>query len=330
MIVAGVTVWLLYQQMGADAFSARGAAPMLVGMSMYFLILFSLEATFDRMDTNSRMRQIDRFSRADKILREREDLIDSGSFFEEILFKLQRSLNISETHLPEVRRRLIQAGYYRERTIVIYIILRILFPIIGLAIGGLIFFTATSKLYGVLALAVGAGVGFFGVDVVLKSKIKTRYREIYEKMPDILDMFVIYTESGQSFDASLVRVIENMKSRYPVPMAELRVLERELRVLPERRRAFDNLIQRCNLDIMKRFTDVLKQSDEMGSSISEALKILSADTRKERMLEAERKAAKIPIYIQFPIVIFTLPALFILIMTPAVIRLLESLKHITG
>lgn len=328
MIVAGFTVYLMYSEMGPDAFSARGALPVLVGMSLYFVILFSLEAVFDRADTQARLKAIDAQSKPTKTAMERVGQTSTGSAIENWIFKIQRSIRLSSGSLPEIRQRLVQAGFFKERDLVVYILMRVALPAIGGMIGVLGLLISSNKMTGVLWILLGTAAGYYGIELFIRWKTRVRHRVIWEEMPDFLDTFVIYTESGQSFDSALVYVIENMRARYPTTASEMRVLEREMRLMPERKKAFDSLVGRCNMDLMKRFVDILKQSEEMGSPISESLKFLADDTRKERMLEAERRAAKIPVKIQFPIALFILPAMFIFIMTPAGIRIYETLSRI--
>ena len=115
-----------------------------------------------------------------------------------------------------------------------------------------------------------------------------------------------------------------MDDRYAVVRGELSLLENELRLLPERRIAYENLENRTQIDMVRRFCMITRQAEEVGTPLSDGLRMLAQDSRKERFLDAERRASRLPVLIQLPVVLFIFPPLFIFIIGPAGIRLFNT------
>lgn len=236
-------------------------------------------------------------------------------------------LKLDEDGLPGLRQKLAAAGLRKEGHLYAYVLLKLVGLFGGTAVGSLLVHAAagdaTTVVYLTGALA-GAAAGYYGPDRIIKARTARRRTRIQEQLPDVLDLMVIYTESGASFDKALIAIVVKAGVRYPIVCSELQVLEQELRIYPDRATAFDNLVRRTNNDLVRRFVTILKQSEKIGSPVSEALRLLADDSRKERMLLAERRAARIPVVIQLPIIAFILPALMLLVMGPVAISIYET------
>jgi tight adherence protein C len=166
---------------------------------------------------------------------------------------------------------------------------------------------------------------YYAVEKAVSRQADGRKKAVVLEAPDVLDLLVIYTEAGQSLDNALQEVAVRGEKRYPVLCRELRTLLRELALLTSRKAAYDRFAIRCGADIIRRFVNVIQQAENVGAPISRTLRLLAADSRRDRLAEAERRAARIPILIQVPIVLFILPALFLILMGPVAIRVIETL-----
>jgi tight adherence protein C len=305
--------------LGATDFAARaGTVGSIVAMSVFFLTFMMTRRVSDGIDIRTRVNEL-----AKGKVKPKRDQTANGHALENAAKTTQRLLMMRpDQHLPKIRVKLMRAGYFSDRAIFIYVLIQAILALSGLAIGILMLIGGFEIL-----TAIGAGVcltlaGWFGPSYIVGSKASGRQRRLFLEFPDALDLIVVYVESGNPFDASLVRVIETLDKRYPTVTAELKLLEYELRFFTDRNQAFENLASRCNIDVVSRLSGIIQQSEQIGSSIAEALKQLSKDSRDERFLLAERKAAKLPVIMQLPIVLLILPSLFLLILGPVAIKIM--------
>lgn len=166
-------------------------------------------------------------------------------------------------------------------------------------------------------------VGFMGADFWLNSRIRARRDEMDRALPDTLDLLTVSVEAGLGFDAALSKVCEKMEG--PL-IEEFDMVAREIRVGETRRQALRNLGDRVDSDDIKSFSRAIIQADELGTSLGRTLKVQADDMRIHRQLTAEEKAMKAPVKMLFPTVIFIFPAMFIVILGPAILNILSVLK----
>jgi tight adherence protein C len=152
-----------------------------------------------------------------------------------------------------------------------------------------------------------------------------RYAVIQKGLPDGLDLMMICAEAGLSLSASLDRVSRELNLPYPELAEELGTTSIELGFLPDRKKALTNLAERVNMQEVRGIVSVLIQTEKYGTPISQALRVLSAEFRTQRMLRAEQKAARLPAIMTVPMIVFILPTLFVVIIAPAVIKLLGTI-----
>ena len=167
-------------------------------------------------------------------------------------------------------------------------------------------------------------IGFMGPDFWLNGKV-TRRREAMERMlPDTLDLLTVSVEAGLGFDAAVLKVCEKMHG--PL-IEEFDVMAREIRVGETRRQALRNLGDRVESNDIKSFARSIIQADEMGTSLGRTLKVQAQDMRVHRQLAAEEKAMKAPVKMLFPTVMFIFPAMFLVILGPAMLNIMEAFKN---
>jgi tight adherence protein C len=146
-------------------------------------------------------------------------------------------------------------------------------------------------------------------------------------LPDGLDLMVICAEAGLSLDATLVRVSRELGNGSPELAEELSMTAAELTFLPERRLAFDNLNTRTNSDGIRAVVNTLQQTAKFGTPLAQSLRILAAEMRQARMTRAEEKAARLPALLTVPMILFILPCLFIVLLGPAALGIIDTFSH---
>jgi tight adherence protein C len=258
---------------------------------------------------------------------------DNISIFNRLFFGLFGKLgnvanpaNLSDR--PNLRLRFHRAGVRRENAPAIFwglkIFLTILFPaifiVLRISLLKLLSYQATT------AIGVGAALlGFYAPDIWLRYKTDKRKEKILEALPDALDLLVVCVEAGMGLDGAINRVAKEMKLNCKELSDELTYLNLELRAGKPRHDALRNLALRSGLEEMNSLVTLLIQTDKFGTSIAQALRVYSDSYRTQRFQRAEELAAKIPVKLIFPLVLFILPALFVAIVGPAAIRISQNI-----
>ena len=238
------------------------------------------------------------------------------------------------SELSEIRSQLRIAGYRATNAPIIFwgsrllvgIIFIVLFASIPLPVKA-VSFLMYPKLFFII---MGALVGLYLPNLWLRFKIKRRQQQIREGFPDILDLLVVCVEAGLGLDSAIARVSNEIQSTYPIICKEFEDLALELRIGLTREEALRNLNTRIGLEEVQQLTALLIQSDELGSSVAQALKVHADSMRKKRQSRAEELAAKLPVKLTLPLIFFIFPSLFIVLLGPAGIQAYESLLPALG
>lgn len=167
-------------------------------------------------------------------------------------------------------------------------------------------------------------MGMFIPYLFLEKKISDRRNILRRELPDVLDLLTVSVEAGLGFDSALVKLSEKMKG----PMVDefTRMLQ-EIRIGVARRDALRSLAARCNVQDISLFTSALIQADQLGVSVSNVLRVQSLDMREKRKQRAEEQAMKAPIKMVFPLVFFIFPTLFIVLLGPALLQIINMLGN---
>jgi tight adherence protein C len=188
----------------------------------------------------------------------------------------------------------------------------IMFLLFGLLVAGL--------MAGVFLGMLGFGIGFLLPEFWLGGKIKARQKIILKMIPDTLDLLTISVRAGLGFDAALAKVVEKL----PGPLTdEFRRALAEVRVGKARRDALRDMVPRTNVAPLSAFIGAIIQAEQLGVSISKVLQVQSDQLRIERRQRAEEMAAKAPIKMLFPLVGCIFPSLFIVILGPAMLSIIQ-------
>jgi len=236
-----------------------------------------------------------------------------------------------DRELPErfnmISRRLHQAGYRGNRAVRIFWGLRI-FLCIAFAFGGMfIALSSGASMSDFLLLAVtGAAVGYMLPFLTVFRKSRARVLEMRETLPDTLDLIVVCVEAGMGVDAALNRVGREQNSQKLALGEELVLATQEMQAGAPRKDALLRLADRVGLEEFKSLVTFLTQTEEMGGSIARSLRVYAETMRDKRSQAAEEAARKTVIKLIFPLVFFILPAIFIILLGPPGLGIVEMLS----
>lgn len=177
------------------------------------------------------------------------------------------------------------------------------------------------------ATATSGIVGLLGPDYVVKS-IRARFLKRLDRgLPDALDMMVICSEAGLGLEPAINRVAVEIAYAHPAVAEELQQTASELRILSDRRTALNNMGARTGLESFKRLGATLVQTMQYGTPLSQALRTLSTEMRSEMLNQFEARAARLPVLLTVPMIVFILPTVFAVVGGPAMIKVIASLRH---
>jgi tight adherence protein C len=230
--------------------------------------------------------------------------------------------------LTALRAKLVQAGYFNREAVAIYLGAKAVAMVAAIAATLAILpwlMQGKSGMLPVLAAAFFAVAALLGPDQVIKTRRTAREREYREGFPDLLDLLVASVEAGLSLDAAVGRVTDELVRRYPHLAEHLKFLTLELRAGRSRKDAWAALAERLGIDEAGSLATMLRQAEEMGTSLGETLAIFADDMRSKRMLRAEEKAMALPAKLMIPLILFIFPCLLGVLIMPAAYRISKTL-----
>jgi tight adherence protein C len=166
-------------------------------------------------------------------------------------------------------------------------------------------------------------VAYLLPDLIIDRMAKTRIEAIRLAFPDTLDLMVICAEAGLTIDASLQRVSRELAGPFPEMADELSLTAIELNFMSDRRTAFQNFAARVPLDTANAVATTLIQTEKYGTPLASALRVLSVEFRHTRMMQAEAKAARLPVLMTIPMMVFLVPPIFVVLVAPAACSMME-------
>ncbi len=239
---------------------------------------------------------------------------------EHALDPTSKAIPLSPSDVTRTRAWLIQAGLREPRHASYYFGARLLLAFLGVA--GVIAFSGFSSL--ALLVCVPA-FGFFLPRFFLKRMIKDRQQRIRIALPDALDLTVICVEAGLALDQALMRVGKDLHHAHPDLSDEFHLVNLEMRAGKPRAEALRNMVDRTGVDDIRSLVGTLIQTDRFGTSVAQALRVHSDSLRTARRQRAEEQAAKTSVKMVPPLVFFVFPALFVVLLGPAVVIVLHQM-----
>jgi tight adherence protein C len=297
----------------------------LFGLCMTSILIF-LGLLYQRFSSRAR-RRLQEQSQTDIVLT-RDD--KPKDFLPPALVeKCEEKLGIGKgsSKVKDVKKILVRAGIYNERAVALFFGSKL-----GLAVGLPILampIILSKGLVGALKVPIFLGLvlaGYFLPSLVLNRLVESRQKKIQEGLPDALDLLVVCVEAGQGLNAALKRVADDLKLSNPSLSKELILVNLEINAGLEREIALRNLAERTGVEEVSSLCSMLIQSDRFGTSMAQALKVQSETLRTNRRQRLEELAAKTPVKLVFPLLLFIFPALMVVIIGPAAIRIMENLK----
>lgn len=233
----------------------------------------------------------------------------------------------SARRLSYLRKLTLEAGYRHENAPAIFMALRLVAAVAGVGLG-LFISSLIDATFGLRMLVTITLVllGWMGPFLVVKQKVRTRKRHMQRGLADALDLMVVCVEAGLGVNQALIRVAEEMDRVSPQISDELTMVTLEMRAGTPRETALKNMSDRCGIEDVRAWVNMMIQTDRYGTSIADSLRIHSDTLRTKRRQRAEEAAAKLTVKMLIPLVLFVFPALFVVILGPAVLAMREFLK----
>jgi tight adherence protein C len=229
----------------------------------------------------------------------------------------------NDENMKVLQRRLIQAGIYDPRGVAFFFIAR---TALAVGIAAAVFaarpmIISHGSTFFWLMLIVGGIAGYVGPSMYIDRRISTRKEEHRAGFPDFMDLLVVCADSGLSMEAALERVGRELGDSYPSLSANIHMTNLETRAGRPLKDALERFADRLALDEAHAFATLINQSIDLGSSITDALRVYSDDMRHKRLSRAEEKAYALPAKLTVPMMVCIFPVLFVVILLPVFVRL---------
>jgi tight adherence protein C len=239
-----------------------------------------------------------------------------------LISRLAGYLPKSPKDMGRLQKRLARAGLHGLRPAVIYSLAELLLPVL-FALAVLLFLGFGVR--GFVIAGITAVVVYMLPGIALQHLITTRQKDIRNGLPDAVDLLIVCVEAGSSLDQAVVKASEELGITYPALAEELRYVNTEIRAGKPRLEAFKNFAQRTKVDDVRNLVGMMVQTDRFGTSIAQALRTFADAARTKRRQEAEERAGKLGVKLLFPLVFCLFPAMFVVLLGPAMIRIYHVL-----
>lgn len=310
-------------------FNASDVYTFLAAIAAFFTVMVVGRSLIVRNSFSSRVKLLQERRKAlkDEITapkRRRQKREDTVHFIRRVAQRLQL---VQKSHVAGLNDQLVSAGIRSKDAVYVFVFFRLVLPIafLALSVFYLLFSIEEIKMHHWLIPAAAIYLGLRLPEFFVDYKRKKRYVMIQRSLADTLDLLMICAEAGLSLAQGLERVSRELKHAYPEMADELSLTSIELSFQPDRAKTLSALANRIRLPEVKGIVNVLIQTEKYGTPIAQALRTLAAEFRTQRMLRAEQKAARLPAIMTVPMIIFILPTLFIVVIAPAAISLINSM-----
>ncbi|MDP2763318.1 MAG: type II secretion system F family protein [Brevundimonas sp.] len=230
---------------------------------------------------------------------------------------------------PKVADKMAQAGFRGPKPLTTFYFFRFSMPFVFLAFAVFYLFVfndfGLTVMLRVTIVMVAAVIGFYAPNIFLANRISKRRTSIMQAFPDALDLLLICVEAGMSIEAAIQKVSQEIGGSSIDLAEELTLLSAELSYLPDRRMAYEGLAKRTNHPGVKSVATAMTQAETYGTPLGSALRTMAKENRDMRLSAAEKKAAALPAKLTVPMILFFLPVLFIVILTPAIISIQDTM-----
>ncbi|MFZ0302227.1 MAG: type II secretion system F family protein [Terracidiphilus sp.] len=254
-----------------------------------------------------------------------ETIQQTGSSLGGMVEHFEQVLPKSEAEVSVAKQRLVRAGIREDQGIKFLYGAKVLLPLVLLAIA---FATGLASKSIFMSFAVAIGGGFLIPDFYLGHLISKRQKAIHRGLPDVLDMLVICIEAGLSLDQATARTADELVKAQPELADELHVVVLEQRAGRPRGDAWKRMADRTGVDSVRNLVSMLVQSEQLGTSVAKTMRVHGDTLRTQRVQQVEEEAAKTSVKLVFPLVFFIFPSLFVVLLGPAVLIMMDSYKEL--
>jgi len=303
-----------------------------VAVSVAFILLFALEFAPGRNPlVAQRLSELQGAGRDTPAILQRRRRQARTDRLKGVLQAFGEAVQERSANHAQVRLRMIRAGYPNASAVPMYMGSRLALPAV-LAIGTMILMPMLGKssLATLIMTIYFGAMGYVLPSMIVKQKIKRRQKEMQKALPDALDMLVVSVEAGLGLNQALVRVSEEIDRLSPVLSEQLGLVNLEIRAGTAREEALRNLAERTGLQDISSLVGMLIQTERFGTSVAQALRVHADTMRTKRRQRAEEAAAKTTIKLIFPLVFCIFPAMFVVILGPALIQIYKALQGFGG
>jgi tight adherence protein C len=250
---------------------------------------------------------------------------------ERVLEPLSRLIPKSPKEIGSTAQKLMRAGYRSRSAVTIFFGLKMALIIAApllLFLSGVMQQMPTENLF--IALVTCVGGGYILPDFILSTRVRARQERIQLALPDALDLLVVCVEAGLGLDQAILKTSEELRVTHPDICDELNLVTLELRAGKPRKEALKNLADRTGVEDINGLVSMLIQTDKFGTSIAQSLRVHSDSLRTKRRQRAEEKAHKVSVKLVFPLVFLIFPAMFVVILGPGAIKIVNQLFPAMG
>ena len=241
--------------------------------------------------------------------------------------RIQGSTRTNAEMLGQLRLQLLRAGIYAEYGPAVFSAVRVLLGLSLAFAAGIILLMlrVDNALLGAILVVACAAVGLFAPILIVKGRAKERLEAVRQALPDAIDLLVVSVEAGSSLTQAFQRVAVELREAHPVISEQLQMSLLEMQAGASRSEALRHLAERVPDDRLRSFLTLVIQSDQLGAGLANTLRVFAEELRRSRLIEAEHKAAELPVKIAIPLVFFIFPCLMGIIFTPILIRFIRIL-----
>ena len=311
-----------------------------IGLVVFFTILTLVSPMMSSNGLEGRLKSVAN-RREELRRRSREALAQKGGggtlrhadegMYKNVVDRLQLSKLLED---PKVVDKLAQAGFRGPKPVSTFYFFRFVMPFAFAVVAAFYLYVINGfglmPVQKIAACIAALTAGYYAPNLYISNIAQKRRESIAQAFPDALDLMLICVESGMSIEAAIAKVGAEVGSASIELAEELSLLTAELSYLPERRMAYEGLARRTNHPGVRSVVTAMIQAERYGTPLGAALRVMAKENRDLRLSAAEKKAAALPAKLTVPMIIFFLPCLFIVIMGPAVINIMDAIARSKG
>lgn len=305
---------------------ARGAFLGLLFVLVMLVVLYGIRTAGRQAALRADIKAIAQSGRSTGRMRLQERK-DSG--WSKLAERIEKAgLNLADTRGDKLRQKLIAAGYTSPAAPKIFTLARLALVLLLPTVYLLLASTSGQELSFMRLYLFGSGLALLGLylpNLFISAKADRRREAITNGFPDCLDLMLVCVEAGLGLEAAMDRVGREMITSHPLVAALLSTATLQLRAGARREEALRKMGESSGVDEIRSFATLLVQSDKLGTSIADTLRVYAGEMREKRRLRAEEKAHRLPVIISIPLVVCMLPTMIGVLMMPGVVRVVRQL-----